>query len=240
MAVLALTGCTSYVHGYDVTADTHKVSLKAQAEDLDTTTFGSTYRTRIAGLRDVDASWEGYWQAASGAVDAEMFPDLGTADRVVTVSPTGTEATTAYLTQVGKFNVEMFGDVGQVAPFTLAAMGTHKQGLVRGQLAKAKGSVSSTGATGTGCQLGAVGATQFLYSSFHVFTSATTITVIVQSDNNAGFTSPTTVATIGPLTTTGGTWLTRVAGAITDDYFRFNISAITGTFSVAGAIAVGS
>jgi hypothetical protein len=32
--------------------------------------------------------------------------------------------------------------------------------------------------------------------------------------------------------------MTRLAGPFTDAYWRLNVSAITGTFSVAGAIAV--
>jgi hypothetical protein len=71
-----------------------------------------------------------------------------------------------------------------------------------------------------------------------VFSAGTTITVQVQSDDNAGMSSPTTVATIGPITVVGGTWMTPIAGPITDTYYRMNVSAITGTFSVAGAIGI--
>ena len=60
----------------------------------------------------------------------------------------------------------------------------------------------------------------------------------IESDDNGSFTSATTRATIGPLTATGGTWVTRVAGAITDDYYRFNVTAITGTFSVGAAFGI--
>jgi hypothetical protein len=91
---------------------------------------------------------------------------------------------------------------------------------------------------GTGYQLGAVAATQYLYGALHIFTAGTTITVVLESDDNAGFSSATTRATLGPLTTTGGTWATRVAGAITDDYYRFRVTAITGTFSVAGSAGI--
>ena len=234
-----LTAATTYLHGYDLTSDNNKLAIKYTAADLDVTTFGSSgAMTRIAGLRDVEADYEGFWGANSGGNDAEFFPDLGTADRVFTVSKTGTAGDTALLFQAGKFTVDLFGEVGQPAPFALTAMGTSAQGLVRGGLAKAKGNVSATGALGSVLNLGAVSATQYLYATVHIFTAGTTITLQLQTDDNSGFTSPTTVQTIGPLTTTGGTWATRVAGALTDTYQRINVSAVTGTFSIAAAIGV--
>ena len=83
--------------------------------------------------------------------------------------------------------------------------------------------------------LGAVGASEALYAAFHVISSGTTITVALQSDDNAGFSSPTVRATLGPITTAGATWV-RVAGPFTDTYYRFVVTAITGSHIVAGAI----
>lgn len=240
-APFSLTDASIWIAGYDITGDSNKISLNASVEELDTTVFGSGgYRSRIGGLRDVEASVEGFQTDAVGAVGPELFPKLATADEVWTVSPTGAVSSVAYIYQAGKFQIGQFGDVGNVAPFTLAAKGTNSQGMIRGRITKAKANVSATGALGTGQQLGAVSATQYLYGTFHIFSSATTITVVLESDDNSGFTTATTVATIGPLTTTGGTWVTRIAGAITDDWFRFRVTAITGTFSLGAAVGVGS
>lgn len=243
MAPIALINAKIHAGGHDFTAETNKVMLSGDFNELNATTFGSQgWRERKAGLRDVKASMEGFWaSAASDAVDPEAFNNLGVMDRVLTVSPAGVEAQPAYLTRFGQFAYNINGTVGELLPFTLGMSGSNKEGLVRGQLAAGKGAVSATGALGSPVQVGPVGASQFLYASFHVLgTPGTTITVTVQSDNAVGFPSATDVATIGPLTAAGGTWMTRVAGALTDDWFRFNVSAITGTFTVAGAIAVGS
>ena len=244
MATFVLTDATSWVAGHDFTADSNELSLSLEVDEQENTTFGGGgYRSRLGGLRNVEAELSGYWQSAtSAAVDPQVFSNLGTADEVVTTSPTGVAGATAYFAQMGKFSYELFGSLGEVTPFSLSMMGTNGVGAVRGQVAKAKGNVSATG------QLGSiltdlssndqVSSTQFLYAAFHVFTAGTTITVLLESDDSAGFASPTTRATIGPITTTGGTWMTRVAGPITDTHYRFNVSAITGTFSVAGAIAI--
>lgn len=238
MATFVLLDATSHVHGYDFSGDSNKVALKSTVDAPESTVFGSGgYKSRKGGLRSVDYEVNGYWDSLP---DAQGFNDLGVSDRAVTVSASGTtETSVAYLFQAGQFEYEAFGDVGAMNPFKVKMMSTNKVGVVRGQLAKAKANVSSTGATGTGCNLGAGGAGKFLYATLHLFSVGTTVTVIVQSDDNSGFTTPTTVATIGPLTTVGGTFITRVdASAITDNWFRFNVSAITGTFSMSGAIGV--
>ena len=241
MTTFALTDATTWVNGYDFTTDLNQIQLSVTADELDNTTFGGGgFRSRISGLKTVGATLNGYWQsAASAAPDPQAFPDLGVADRVVTVAPDDAAGTTCYMFQGGKFSYEMFGQVGEVTPFTLGMSGTNGVGVVRGQVARPKATVNSTGATGSVVELGAVGSTQYLYASLHVFTAGTTITVQVQSDDNSGFSSATTRGTFSGVTTVGGSWLTRVAGPITDTYYRLNVSAVTGSFSIAGAIGIG-
>lgn len=240
MALFSMTDCTTWIDDYDFTGDLNKVTFDVEVDELETTVFGGGgYRSRVGGLRSVSMSGDGFWQAGTNLVDAELVPDLGTADKVVTISPTGVAGATAYMAQLGKFKTSLFGGVGEVAPFSLECSGTNNVGVVRGQVTKAKGTVSATGALGSGPQIGAVSATQYLYGTLHLFgTAATTITVVLESDDNSGFTTATTRATLGPLTASGGTWATRTAGAITDDYFRYRVTAVTGTWTVAGAIGV--
>ncbi|MGI5493882.1 hypothetical protein [Microtetraspora malaysiensis] len=243
MSAFTLTDCTVFIGGYDFTGDSNKVSLKTDVEDKETTVFGSGgWKSRTGGLKDVSFDTEGYWQSAAAgpAVDPEAFSSLGVADRVATVTPTGIAGETAYFFQGGTFGYEMFGQVGDVTPFTLATKATGRQGLIRGQLAKAKGLVSAVGAVGSGLQLGAVGAGQFLYAVVHVFSAGSTITLKVESDDNAGFSSPTDRITLAPITVAGGTWAVRLPGPITDTYYRVNATAITGSFQLAAAIGIGS
>lgn len=247
MAPIALINADIYLAGHDLTAEANKVMLSGEINELDATTFGSNgWHERKAGLRDVSASAEGFWAAATSgdAVDPEAFSNLGVMDRVFTVSPRGVEAEPCFFSQFGEFAYSMDGEIGELFPFTLGLSGSNRQGLVRGQLAKTKGTVSATGALGSPVQLGAVGATQFVYAVLHVFpTVGTTISVKIESDNASNFASAADVGTapnFALITTSGGTWMTRVAGPITDDWFRLNVTAITGTFTVAGAIGVGS
>lgn len=235
---------TTYADDYDLTGDTNKTGLSISAEALDTTPFGTTViaRRRMAGLEDVQADASVFWEAGTGTVDPHTFTNLG-GRKVITMTPAATEAERAYFFQCRDFSYTPGGDVGQVLMAQWAAQatkgsGTLSAGAIAGFLGKAKGTVSATGALGTAKQMGAVSATQYVYAAFHVFVAATTIAVVLESDDNAGFSSATTRATLGPLTAVGGTWATRVAGAITDDYWRFRVTAITGTFTVAGAFGI--
>lgn len=241
MSVLALLDCTTHVAGHDFTTDTNQAAVQSEAAALEKTTFGSAGWTELhGGLKSLAFAYQGFWQsAASDAVDVEAFTDLGVANRVHTFGPVPTEATTAYLFRAGNFAYNLGGTIGELAPFTLNSQGTNGEGVIRGQWAKKKGNVSATGVLGSGVNLGAGAAGKFLYATLHAFSVGTTITVEIQSATTSAFTTPTTRATFTAVTARGGSWLPRVdASAITDTWWRMNVTAITGTFSVAGAIAI--
>jgi hypothetical protein len=252
MPVRVLTDCAAYIGPYDFTGDTNEATFDMSADVKDITTFASGgWRQKIAGLRDAAILHKGFWQSAtSQAVDPEIFPDLGVADRVYTWAPYEetpadpmpfTDQQAAFFCQGIKLNYKpMQGAVGDTFGFELGSQNSGRSGVVKGSLIVPRRTVAATGKVGVTWDsiFGAPAAGQSLYAVFHVFVPGTTITVQVQSDDNTGFTTPTTQATIGPITTASATWVTPIAGPITDRYWRFNVSAITGTFHVAGAIGV--
>lgn len=240
MATLALLNAYSYVDGHDFTGDTNQATLQMEAAQLDKSTFRSAGWAELgAGLKSSTFDLAGFWQAGDGMVDPVAFGALGVRNRVHTFGPVEAEGGVAYMWQAGQFTYSLLGQIGEMAPFSLQAQGSDSVGVVRGQLAAKLATVAATGPAGSAVQLGAGSAGQYLYATVHVFTAGTTITLGLESDDAEAFTTPTTVETIGPITTTGGTWMTRVdASSITDGWFRFNISAITGEFELAGAIAL--
>ncbi len=239
MTATALVDAFIYGDSHDFTVDTNTVRLEGTAADLDSTTFASAgWSERAGGLKNGTLNVAGFWKAGANEVDPVLFAGVGVSSKVWTVGPTETAGEPAYILNAEASHYEMFGPVGELIPFSIdAGQSGNAAGVVRGQLAKARGNVSATGVLGSVVNLGAAGATQYLYCSVHIFSAGTTITLQLQTDT-VGFPSPTTVATIGPLTTAGGTFVTRVAGPITDTYYRLNVSAITGTFDIAAAIAV--
>jgi hypothetical protein len=238
MAVRALTDAFVYVGGHDFTGDSNAARIAAEAERLETQTFGSSgWKTCIGGLKDVAAEIDGFAQYGATDVDPEVFNNLGVS-QVFTVADVETEDEVAYMFQAAHYSYEQFGQLGVVAPFSVKGQGKDGVGLVQGQLAKARGTVGATGATGTALELGAASSSQFLYATFHVFSAGTTITAVVESDEDNTFGSATTRITFGPITAAGGTWGTRVAGAITDTWYRLRVTAITGSFSIACAVGI--
>lgn len=247
MGTYAATKHATWFSGYDMTGDSNSTTLAIELEALENTVFTSNPvpgRRRAAGLEDVQGGVEGFWDSGPGTIDPTAFSALDGATQAITQSVSGAAGDVAYLYQSRVFSYQTFlTAIGQMAPFALSMQGTkgngtNSVGAVRGRVLKAKGTVSATGATGSVVQVGAVGSGQYLYAAVHVFSAPTTVTLQIQSDDNAGMTSPTTRMTVGPITAVGGTWATRVAGPITDDFWRVNVSAITGTSQIAVAIGI--
>lgn len=65
------------------------VTLDITSDEVETTAFGSTYRTRIGGLKDASVSFDFHQDFGAGAVDAILFPLMGLTV-AVTISPLST------------------------------------------------------------------------------------------------------------------------------------------------------
>lgn len=241
MTTLALLNVFSYVDGHDFTGDTNQARLTMEAAAKDATTFRSNgWREHRGGLKTSSFELGGLWQSDDeDAVDPEVFNSLGSRNRVHTFGAKETEGQPAYMWRAGQFSYSLLGQLGEMAPFSVSARGTDGVGVVRGKLAAAMGDVSATGALGSGVELGAGSSGEYLYATLHAFDAGTSLDVEVQSDVDNTFSAPTTVATFSTISARGGTWLARVdASAFTDTWYRLNVTAITGTFSVAGAIGI--
>lgn len=240
MSTFAANNITTWFAGYDMTTDLSQTTMPIEFEALDSTTFGPagtrTARSRRAGLEDVSSQVAGFWQAGDGLVDETAFNALGGAAQVITHSRDGAEGSPAYFYQARAFSYQLFGNVGELAPFALtarASKGNGAPGSIRGVVLATKGDVSATGAAGTADELGAVASGEYLYAALHVFDPGTTITAVLESDDADTFGSATTRATFGPITVAGGTWATRLAGPVTDTWYRLRVTAVTGTASIA-------
>lgn len=243
MTTLALLNAFTYVNGHDFTGDTNEVRLTGEGRQLDVTTFRSNgWSESIIGLKEPKLMAKGFWQSATAdAVDPEIWGQLGTGGHVVTVGDSETEGTPAAFFQAFRADYHPFtGSLGDVAGFDLNAMGSDGIGVVNGQLALEKTTVTTTGAKGTHLNLGLIGAGQYLYATLHLLgTAGSSITALVESDVDTNFSTATTRIAFGAQTTAGGFWGTRLAGAIADDdWFRLNVTAVTGTWSVACAIGI--
>jgi hypothetical protein len=75
------------IGGTDFTSSIASVSLDIEVDEQETTPFGSTYRTRIGGLKNASVTFDFHQDFASGSVDETLFSNLGT-DVAVVLKPT--------------------------------------------------------------------------------------------------------------------------------------------------------
>jgi hypothetical protein len=102
MAALHFNDAKVTVNSTDLSTYVKSVTLNAEVAELDTTTMGSGSVTRIGGLKDGSLQIEFVQDFASGAVDATLWPLLGT---VVNFTVKATSAAT------GSTNPEYRGSV---------------------------------------------------------------------------------------------------------------------------------
>lgn len=101
MPVFAATDYSVTINGTNFSTFLRQVELTVEAEDLETTAFGSGWRTRTGGLRQGSITLEFMQDFAAGAVDATLWP-LFNSNATVVVKPTSasTAATNPAFTAV--------------------------------------------------------------------------------------------------------------------------------------------
>jgi len=77
-----------YASGYDLTLFLNSANTSMNADLAETSTFGSTYKSFVAGLVDSKISLAGFFDPAAGASDA-VFSSLAGNDIYLTVLPQG-------------------------------------------------------------------------------------------------------------------------------------------------------
>jgi hypothetical protein len=157
----------------------------------------------------------------------------------LTVAPVGSaegDRTFSFKTVNGTYT-PIGGSVGDMLEFEIDAKAAGSA-MVQGGMAK-YGSVTANG-NSTGWQRGAIAALKKMYGILHVTTwsGLTNIIVIVESDDNSGFTSATTRITFDTKTGVGWDWKESTPGAITDTYWRAKWT-VTGSGSCTIFVALG-
>jgi hypothetical protein len=77
-----------------ISDDVASVTLDITSDEVETTAFGSTYRSRIGGLKDASVSLDFHQDFGAGSVDALLFPLLGSTVAVKIAPTTGTVTAT--------------------------------------------------------------------------------------------------------------------------------------------------
>ncbi|WP_047892152.1 hypothetical protein [Micromonospora sp. RV43] len=223
--------------GVDLTGRTNKVEPQAEAEERDVTTFGSydpatdkVWKEVMAGTKSAKLTASGFWEAGDPSkVDDALWAALGGVG-AWTACPRGAAVgDTAYVMAAMQGQYQLLGGQGEVAPWAAAWSSTSP--LARGVLLHPPGLARTATGSGTSVLHVAVPAGGELVAALHVLSVAGTgspsLAVKIQSDDAAGFASPTDRVTFTTATAAGGE-ARRVGGANTDTYYRASWT-ITGT-----------
>ena len=226
--------------GYDLSDHITSVNLEITAEELDATTINSGgFREKLGGLKDSTLTMDGFYEAGANKPDALLGASIGN-ELIVTTVPDAGVGNTAYFMKSRLFSYQMFGTVGEIAPFSISKSQSDDE-VVQGKI-EIDGALTASG-NSTGVQLGAVGATERVYVAIHCTavsgTSTPTVTFKLQSDDNSSFTSPTDRITFSNITAIGADYQSA-AGAITDTYYRLNytISGTSPSFTIHATIGI--
>lgn len=212
---------------YDFSGIGNNLSITYGAELVDVTSFNDDSKSRIAGYENFEASIEGFMDDGWLA-DEEIESQLGGAAFPLSIAfSDGTVGDRAYLANGVYGSYNFGGSVGEAAAFGLdLAGGGTNAALVRGSLMD-YGSKTGTGNAAT-VTLGAVSATESVYASLHVVTwDATSLDVkLVSAVTDWG--TPTDRITFTQATGLTSEFLS-LAGAITDTFWRIEVSGFVGT-----------
>jgi len=123
MAIFVATDFSVSINGSTALASyLTQVELKTSANDITTTSFGSTWVTRVAGLKEGSLTLQFNQDYAASAVDATLWPLLGS-NATVVIKPTSTavSATNPAYTAVCVVNdlTPVGGQIGDLATFSV-------------------------------------------------------------------------------------------------------------------------
>lgn len=205
--------------GYEVTSDHNAGSLRRSREVKDATVFGQRDRVYRPGIRSAEYTLNGFFD---GPVNTIHQAQLVATDADVTtiVAPDGSLGANAYSFEAILSDLDDFGgSIGDLAAFTASGRGTGPS--FRGTILEAGETARSSSANGTGFLLSAVGAGSGAYAALHVIdvTGSPTLDVVVESDDNSGFTTATTRLTFAQASAIGAQFISDTS-TVTDTYWR--------------------
>jgi len=218
MATYVQTNVGLYWGGYSLASSFNAIALNLGNSPQDDTVYGDTTVSNAAGQSSNQLEAEGFWQSAT---DAVLEGSLGTDDTVVSVTPVDQAAGSPSIFSkytTSTYNPISTGTVGSMLGFSLSAEGRGEKS-VSGEILVIPATYTSSSETVTNASIGAVSATQSVYSALHVTAASGTLDVIVESSPNSGWGSESTRITHTRFTAVGAEMLST-AGAITDAYWR--------------------
>jgi len=114
MARIVLTNVAVTFGATDISSYVTSVTLGSTYDVVETTAFGNTARTRVAGLADNSVTFEFNQDYAGGALEATVYPTLGTAVSITVRPVAGSSPAYSFSALVSEWT-PLNGAVGELA-----------------------------------------------------------------------------------------------------------------------------
>lgn len=135
MAKFVATDFKITLNGTDLSQSIHAATLDVSANEVESTTFGNTYKTVVGGILSGSVKLDFYQDYAAGSVDATIWPLLNSV-ATVTITPTSAtvSATNPKYTVTALINAyqPVNANIGDLAGFSVTwpTTGTVTRGTV--------------------------------------------------------------------------------------------------------------
>ncbi len=241
MSSFVIKGRQVWLGGYRFDNQLNMAAVSAGRDDLDATVLSSNTRIHKAGVKTAGFAVEGFWESGDDSIDEQLHTNLDIQDLpVLFAAMNGSVGEIGYFMKTQQLSYNQ--DMANAELHKVTAEGKPRGNLVRGTF-----EMNSTGLTASGdsagVQLGQIDAdtNQKLYAGLFVAAVGTgSVDVVIESDDNAGFTSPTTRITFAQATGVGAQILELAPGTdITDEYWRASYTIAGGAPSVDLAVVLG-
>ena len=224
-----------YLDGHKISGSINALDLSIGCDVIDRTTIDNDTRQAMPGTKTLSASFSGFYDySAATAVGALIRARAGsTTDSVVGITHPATQAEgdPAWQFLGGVDGTPLLGGtVTGVA--SLSATFHRRPGLGDARARIERFGDATTSQSSTGSQIGALGATDVAVWSVHVWNFVgTSLDLILESDDNAGFTSAATRDSATRITAANSKELRTYATAQTDDYWRISSTFVGTSYS---------
>lgn len=134
MASFVLTDASIVINSVNMSSFCTSVTVNVEVDEQEDTAFGDTWRSRIGGLKDFSLDLEFNSDFAASAVDATIWPLIGTTTTVV-LKATSAAVSATNPTFTGTVLVTEYspldGSVGDLSTTSVSWPGAGGSGLVR-------------------------------------------------------------------------------------------------------------
>jgi hypothetical protein len=248
-----LSDCKVWLGPVDLTGTVNAIRLGASKVELTDARMGDTLAVKYPGLVQLECSTSGFFGAGSGDSDPTIWGRFSSyaAGTPLSFCPpwspaasAGAALNLAYVACGPQLSYETWGEHGSLLPYTFrTAPESTKRGIYRQTISIPKTTATNAATTGSGSLLGLLAAGYQAVVTYHLFaiSGGTSLTLTLESDDDAGFGSATSRGT-AVLTTAGGTvsgQFTVVGAIATDTYWRVTATnAGVVTYTVAASMSI--